>query len=414
MEKMKKIFIIFLLTVLTFPILTLDSPSVNATPDEQSTGIIRVGSKAFTENRVLGNIVYHVLTDMGFRVFFQTDDAPTAELRELLATGEIDVYVEYTGTGILFLNGQFPDQVPFDAGFNPVLAYQTVLSFDSINNDLQWLPPAPANNTYALAVTEAFSEENDIETVSEFVEYVNAGNPVVLAGGSEFLVRDDGMRLFYDTYNFQLLDNQIISIEDGQPQDTLPYLAEGRDGTNIAMAYGTTGELLIGEFVLLEDDLFSQFVYQPAPVFRGEVIRNNPAILQRLQPVFQALTNRTLQDLNLAVAEFGDSPSEAALRFLIENDFIEPDEEGGVVITAPECEVERPIGASVSANLRSLPSLDGDIVGSIAGGVSLPVQGKALDDEGFTWWQVTLTGNPWVRGDTVQPIGNCNAVPDAG
>lgn len=418
MRNFKILVIMLVLITITAPTITTQShlspAPAQAEVDSQSSQIIRVGSKAFTENRVLGWLVYHILTDMGFRVFFQTDDASTFDLRQLLATGEIDVYVEYTGTGVLHLNGEVGEElVPFDAGFDTAIAFATVSSYDSATNDLIWLPPAPANNTYALAVTEDFSEANNILTVSDFAAYANAGNPVMLAGGSEFLEREDGMAAFYRTYDFQLLDSQIMSIPNGQPQDTLPALGRGENGTNVAMAYGTASELLIGEFVLLEDDLGAQFVYNPTPVFRGEVIRNNPGILPRINPVFASLTNRQLQDMNLAVAQFGDTPEQAAYNYLIDNGFIEPADDAATQAPTVQCEVERPIGASDSANLRSEPNLSGDVLASLASGARLPVDGKRLDAEGFTWWRVTITGSPWVREDVVTEIGNCDAVPDA-
>lgn len=412
--------------VATLLVLTLVTPffsqvapaptQVDASTDAQAGQIIRVGSKAFTENRVLGWIVYHVLTDLGFRVFFQTDDATTFELRQMLDTGEIDVYVEYTGTGVLHLNEEVGDAVPFDAGFDPNIAFATVSTFDAVNNDLTWMPAAPGNNTYALAVMESFAAANGIETVSDFVSYLNGGGEVVLAGGTEFLERRDGMLAFYDTYDFQLLDNQVIPVDNGTPQDTLPMLADGVDGTNIAMAYGTAPELLIGEFVLLEDDLGSQFVYQPAAVFRGQVVRDFPQILTALTPVFASLTNRQLQDLNLAVAEFGDTPSQAALNYLIANAFIVPPDGGEVVVGSadePQCDVERPFGASQSANLRAEPNLGAEVLANLAAGARLPVDGKRLDGEGFTWWRVSLREETWVREDVVDEIGDCNAVPDA-
>lgn len=412
-----KISLVFVLCLVFFaPIAQRNRVSqqpAQAGPDKQTGQIIRVGSKAFTENRVLGYLVYHVLTDLGFRVFFQTDDATTFELREMLDSGEIDVYVEYTGTGVLHLNGEVGDTVPFDAGFDPILAYTTVSTYDTVNNDLIWLTPAPANNTYALAVMEVFSEANAIETVSDLVAYINNGGDVMLAGGSEFLEREDGMLAFYRTYDFQLLDSQVYSIPNGQPQDTLPALSSGSNGTNVAMAYGTAGELLIGEFKLLEDDLGAQFVYQPAPVFRGEVIRRNPQILPALAPVFASLTNRTLQDMNLAVAEFGDTPSDAAYGYLLANGFIAGDPTASTQVPAINCEVERPVGSTQSANLRAEPSVDSPILASLASGASLPVDGKRLDAEGFTWWRVTLRDRPWVREDVVTEIGDCDAVPDA-
>lgn len=406
---MRKLFVwtFALLMLLGVPLQTVVASGA-ATADAQSR-IIRIGSKAFNENRILAWLVYHTLTEAGYRVFFQENDATTFELREMLASGEIDAYVEYTGTGVLHLNEQFGDLVDFNAGYDPVTAYATVSTFDAVNNDLLWLPPAPGNNTYALAVMEDFAAANDLYTLPDLVAYVNAGNPVKLVGGSEFCERADGLEAFYRTYNFTLTVDQLTCIPNGTPTDTLAALQQGQDGANVGMAYGTAGELLIGDFVLLEDTDGAQFVYQPSAVFRGEVMRANPEILTLLRPVFAELTNRALQDLNLAVAEFGDTPSVAARSYLIDGNLVEETAED--IAEAPSCEVQRPEDSAVSANIRGTPSLDGEIIGVMAPSVRLPVDGQQVDAEGFVWWQVRLAGGAWVREDTVDELGDCQNVP---
>lgn len=289
---------------------------------------IYVGSKSFPEAEILSWIVYLVMEDEGLRVVEDMQTAPTtAEVRQALLDGTIDVYVEYTATGVLLLAENNPSISPEDAKDYGV-AFSTVSIFDSTRNDLIWLQPSPANNTYALAVTDEFATENEIETLEDLALYINAGNEVVIVGNTEFFERADAYQSFETTYGWQATDDQIYNMgEEAQPTETLTALETGDNGTNVAMAYTTDGELITGDFVVLEDSLGAQPFYAPAPVVRGEVIRNYPNIAVRLQRVFQELDNRALQNLNLAVTRFGDTPEEAAADFLIEIGEIEADEE---------------------------------------------------------------------------------------
>lgn len=379
----------------------------------QTGTVIRVGSKAFTENRILNWLVYHALSNNGFLVFFQTDDATTFELRELLVSGEIDIYVEYTGTGVLHLTNQFPDNpsLDYNAGYNATESYIMISSFDAVNNDLIWLNPAPANNTYALAVRSDFASENGLATVQDFAAYVNANNPVRIAAGKEFCDRPDGLPAFESTYDFIIQDNEKQCLENGTPQDTVPKLQQQTTlngaAINVAMTYGTASENLIYDVVVLEDNLGSQFVYNPTPVIRGEIARQYPNIAQILNPIFTTLTNRELQDLNLQVAEFQRTPSRAALLWLIDKGFVVMDEPPGTdTIT---CEIER--DGTGRANIRKQPNLTSEVIAALSPGLQLPVSAQTTDSDGFIWWRVDLRDPGWIREDVVIELGQCNLVP---
>jgi osmoprotectant transport system substrate-binding protein len=280
---------------------------------------IYVGSKAFTEAEILSWLVYLVLEDEGLRVAEDMQTASTTNaVREELLSGTIDVYVEYTATGVLLLAAD-NESIDNESAFDPNTAFTTVSIFDSANNDLIWLQPAPANNTYALAVTEDFATENEIDTLEDLALYINAGNEVRIAGNTEFFERSDAYPSFENTYDWEVSSDQVYNMgEEAQSTDTLTALETGDNGTNVAMAYTTDGELQVGSFVVLEDTLSAQPFYAPAPVFRGEVLRKYPQVAIRLRNVFEALDNRTLQDLNIAVTRFGDTPREAAMSFLVE------------------------------------------------------------------------------------------------
>ena len=284
---------------------------------------IRVGSKQFTEQIVLGQIILAALEDAGFATEDRTNLGSTQVNRDALVNGEIDVYAEYTGTALFnYFNDVEWTNIPQAAYGDRVLGYALASSYDAAINDLVWLEPPTANNTYAFAVTAAFAEENGIYTASDLADYVNDGGEVYMATGDEFAQRPDGIPAFEETYGFDLTEDQLLIISNGTPAQTEQALNEGANGVNMAMAYATDGALMAYNFVVLEDPLGAQPIYAPTPVFRGEVIRANPEIAGILNPIFRALDNVTLQTLNARVEVDGEEPRAVAESWLSEMGFI--------------------------------------------------------------------------------------------
>lgn len=284
---------------------------------------IRVGSKQFTEQIVLGQIILAALEDAGFAVEDRTNLGSTQVNRDALVNGEIDVYAEYTGTALYnYFNDVEWTDIPNDAYGDRELGYALVSSYDAALNDLIWLEPTPANNTYAFAVTRQFAEENDIFSAIDFADYVNSGGFVYMATGDEFAQRPDGIPAFEQMYGFDLTEDQLLIIAGGTPAQTEQALNEGANNVNVAMAYATDGALQAYDFVVLEDPLGAQPIYAPTPVFRGDVIRANPEIAGILNPIFRALDNVTLQTLNARVEVDGENPVDVARSWLAENGFI--------------------------------------------------------------------------------------------
>ncbi|NDJ78568.1 MAG: SH3 domain-containing protein [Chloroflexi bacterium] len=388
---MKKILLLLLVGSLIAVSAGSYSPPAVAQDD-----IIVVGSKNFNEAITLSYIVYYALEDAGFRVIDQTDTGSTAEVRQALLEGEIDVYVEYTGTGVLLLSEQYPDIVSADTAFDPVNAISTVTTFDLVFNDLLWLNPAPANNTYVLVVTRSFSEETGVTSMSGLAEYVRDENTVVVAGSDEFFERPDAFPSFLDTYRFDVPDSQRVVLTGAGPSETLAALEAGPDGTNVAMAFGTAGELLAGNFLVLEDDLNAQPIYQPAPIFREAFIRENPDIAAIMQPVFASLDARTLQRLNANVSVFGDTPEQAARAYL---DTIDTD------AVPVACRAQVVTDGGVNGLLRGGPGFDFEVVTSVASGTEVQVVGR---NEATDWYQIQVgeVEDAWVAGILVRYL-NC-------
>lgn len=286
---------------------------------------IRVGSKQFAEQKILGKMIIEALRANDYQVVDKTNLGGTAVVRKALEQGEIDVYPNYTGTAISNWYRNIPwaeKMIPKGASGNPYESYAIVSSLDAALHDLVWLQPAPANNTYAFAVKDSFAKAHNLKTVADLARLVNSGAKVKLATGDEFAQRPDGLASFEKTYGFKFKESQLLVIAGGTPAQTEKALANGSNGVNIAMAYATDGALKAYNEVILKDPKGAQPVFQPTPVFRGAVIRKYPQIVGILDPIFAKLTTEELQKLNAQDLVDGESPAQVAKNFLVKNGFI--------------------------------------------------------------------------------------------
>ncbi len=286
---------------------------------------IRVGSKQFTEQIVLGKMIVLALRDAGYDVTDNTNLGGTAVNRDALEQGEIDVYPNYNGTAISnwYRDIEWADaSIAENASGNGYFSFATVASLDAALFDLIWLHPAPANNTYVIAVRTDFAEENDLVTAADLADYINEGNFFKFATNDEFANRPDGLPSFEEIYGFNLTEDQLLVIAGATPAQTAQALAQGSNDVNGAMVYGTTGSLVAYDFTLLEDPQGAQPVFQPTPVFRGEVLRANPEIAGVLNPIFATLTNDVIQGLNARIDVDGENPEAVAQSYLEENGFV--------------------------------------------------------------------------------------------
>ena len=101
-------------------------------------------------------------------------------------------------------------------------------------------------------------------------------------------------------------------------------VAEGQDGVNFAMAYGTDGQVAALGLTVLEDTKGVQPVYLPAPIVRGEIFSKYPEIEGILKPVFESLDLVTLQTLNARIAVEGQDAGKVAENYLREKGFLKP------------------------------------------------------------------------------------------
>ncbi len=251
---------------------------------------IVVASKNFTESYILGEIVAQLLEGEGFAVERKLGLGGTKICFDALVAGDIDVYVEYTGTiaeAILNIEGEPTPE-----------ALATALAADGV----EMLAPFGFNNTYALAVAPAVAAERDLATISDLARHPD----VRLAVSHEFLERADGWPGLVATYGFAWTPSGI--------EHALAYqaISDGAiDGTD---AYSTDGELDRDGLVVLQDDRGFFPTYLAVPLLRTDL---DPAAKSLISLTADTLDDAAMRSLNTA-ALAGESTADVARRYLAE------------------------------------------------------------------------------------------------
>ncbi len=292
--------------------LVLTSQAVSA-----AAPAVVVASKIDTEGALLGHMILDMLAAHGIPVRNRLQLGPTTIVRAAILAGQIDIYPEYTGNGGLFFHME-KDPV----WKSRAQGYAEVAKLDRQKNHLVWLEPAPANNTWVIAVRRDLAQRGHLATMSDFARYVNDGGTLKLAASAEFVESPSALPAFEASYGFRLSDRQLLTLSGGNTSATLRAAAEGMSGVDAAMAYGTDGAIAALGLVALADDKGAQIVYAPAPVVREAVLQRYPQIAGLLDPVFATLTLARLQRLNARIAVDGDDAGTVANAYLKSGHFL--------------------------------------------------------------------------------------------
>ncbi|KZK75796.1 putative osmoprotectant uptake system substrate-binding protein OsmF precursor [Pseudovibrio sp. Ad13] len=272
---------------------------------------IVVSSKIDTEGGLLGNVIALALEDAGLPVERRLQLGGTQVVREAQLAEQIDIYPEYTGNAAYFHN-EADSEVWKDAK----AGYARAAELDGEKNGLVWLQPAPANNTWAIAVTGALASQNKLATMSDFGAWVANGGNVKLAASTEFVSSPAVLPAMQETYGFKLSPDQTVVLSGGDTAATIQAAARGTSGVNAAMAYGTDGGVAATGLVVMTDDKGVQPVYEPAPVIRAAVLKQYPEVASVLNPIFAGLDLATLQELNGRIQVGGEPAAAVAKDYL--------------------------------------------------------------------------------------------------
>lgn len=285
-----------------------------ATSDELEGTTLTVGSKEFTEQKILGAIAIRVLEDAGAKVNDETGIEGTANVRTALESGEIDMYWEYTGTGWVDILGNTTADAPKD----PQELFDAVAEQDAANG-VEWIVKSEANDTYAIAASQETVDSTGVETISDYAGLANSDpESATLCAAAEFLDREDGWPGLEQEYGFDLPDAQITEVDLEIIYTALP----DADPCAFGEVFESAGQIPANDLVVLEDD--KQFFpgYEVAMTIKEDVLADTPEIEEVLQPVSDALTTEELQELNAQVDVEGLPVEAVAEKWLEDNDLI--------------------------------------------------------------------------------------------
>ncbi|MGA8282148.1 MAG: glycine betaine ABC transporter substrate-binding protein [Desulfobacterales bacterium] len=265
-----------------------------------------VGSKNFTEQQILGQIMIQLLQAKGFTCEDKTGLGGTLVARKALENGQIDIYMEYTGTALVTMLKE--KKIITD----PKECYAFVKKADLERNGLVWLPYMSFNNTYCLMMRKDDAAAKGIKTLSALSAYVKANPDTIRFGtGPEFYARPDGYKPLQKKYDFKFPRDKIIKMDDG-----LLYKALKDGQVDVAMGFATDGRIKGFDLVALEDDLNYFPVYNPAPVVRKETAREYPELESIFSALAEKLDTQTMTDLNYAVDSEHKSVADVAHEWL--------------------------------------------------------------------------------------------------
>jgi osmoprotectant transport system substrate-binding protein len=292
----------FLLLFALIPMLILSAcggsssnSSSSGTTTPTSVPII-VGSKLDPEAQLLGEMYVLLLQKAGYTVNPKLALGQTPIVFDALKSGAIDLYPEFTGTGLNILNVK--------SSFNPTQDYQTVSTGFEQQYHITWLDMAPLNDGYALCTSQAESQKLNATTLTQLAPQVSQ---LTLA------TQSDGVDFFNDlksTYGFETTSFKAVKKVDY----SIGFQAVKTGAANVTECYTTDGSVTTQGFIFLTDDKHGFPEFHPAPIVRDSVLQSDPGIktaLNKLAPYLTTQVSITLQQQVATKHTNGESISQA-------------------------------------------------------------------------------------------------------
>jgi osmoprotectant transport system substrate-binding protein len=264
---------------------------------------IVVGGKAFTEQQIMTAMTVSLLKSMGFNAERKAGMG-SAAVRSALENGQIDVYWEYTGTGLGVFN-KITDK--FSSAEE---AYRKIKEVDAPKG-IVWLNMSTVNNTYGFAMNRDDAQKRGISTVSDLAKAINGGAKLTFASNAEFYARPDGLPGWQKAYGFEFDRDNVKRMDTG-----LTYSALKDRQVDTAVVFATDGRIPAFNFVVLKDDKHYAAPYNLTPVVRKEILDKYPRIANALNMLATKLNDETMARLNASVDVDKKSPEEVAEGFL--------------------------------------------------------------------------------------------------
>jgi osmoprotectant transport system substrate-binding protein len=276
---------------------------------------ISVGSKNFSENILLGKMAIILMQSDGATVTDLTNIPGSAAARQAMLDDQIQAMWEYTGTGwITYLGHEKP--IPDEKK-----QYDAVRAEDKKKNHLDWLKPAPMNNTYGFAITKKVYDKYKITKLSQLNKVPVKDRTFCVE--SELINRPDGLEGMLKKYGVPLGSG------NGVPRSNLKtfqtgaiYDATAKGSCNFGEVFTTDGRILALHLKVLEDDRNFFPKYNVSLVLTDATSKKYPQIADLIAPVAEKLTNKVLLKLNAEIDVTGREPAEVAYDWLKQQGFV--------------------------------------------------------------------------------------------
>jgi osmoprotectant transport system substrate-binding protein len=270
---------------------------------------IAVGSKDFTENILLGQMLVIALEEAGIPVEDRTNLGGTVVNRDALLAGDIDVYPDYNGTGWAVHLGK--EETPTT---DRQELYDLVSVEDLDANGIRWLGLSPFNNTYGFASSPAATAANGGEafTFITMAEYMAANPDAVACMESEFPDRPDGLVLWEEHTGFEMPQDQQVILETG-----VIYTETGNDNCDFGEVFTTDGRI-DGLGLTLVQDPGVMIIYNVSFTMRDDTLSaaDTAAVTEIAETILSELDNTTMTGLNFQVDIEGREYADVAREYL--------------------------------------------------------------------------------------------------
>lgn len=276
---------------------------------------ISVGGVGYTEQNIQIEMMSLLLEDAGFETEANPSIASEALLHQAHLSGDIDVSVQYTGSGLVGILGMDIPEATEDATIAEQ-SYDIVKTEFESQFDMVWLDPLGFNNTYALIVTKETADELGVATISDLVEHAP---DLSLGTDIPFPARPDGLPGVEAAYDIHFGD--VVPMDVG-----LLYAAVDDGQIDVAVAYSTDGRIPRFDLVILEDDLSYFPPYYAAPVINQELLEEYPELEEILNQTAGLYDDQTMAELNAQVDEEGMDERDVARAFLEEHGILGGDD----------------------------------------------------------------------------------------
>ncbi|MBU3112307.1 ABC transporter permease/substrate-binding protein [Clostridium lacusfryxellense] len=260
---------------------------------------ITIGSKNFNEQLILGDMLASLIEEKtDLKVERKLNLGGTNVVYSAMQSGDVDMYVEYTGTVLVNILKQ-PGLTDTDKVYNKIK--KDLLARDNIEvlNDMGF------NNGYVIGVKKDFAKKHNLETISDLAKI----SPTLNGGFTmEFANRPDGFLGLKKAYGLNF--KSVKGVDGG-----LRYTSLEKDETQVVDAFTTDGLLKKFDLKLLKDD--KQFFppYHAVPLIRAETLKKYPELREVLALLDNSLTDDSIRDLNYRVDK-GEQSRDVAEEFL--------------------------------------------------------------------------------------------------